>query len=256
MSPEATIKSQARGILKRNFVPAIMALLILLLPFYIIDGTTTAISCGIINTVQDKDLADTLTYSIGYPLEAIFYILMSPLINGYIRAFYKATYSNRIDLKDVIYYFSKHHYGSALHLNLNLILRMLIPIILFYSPVIIFDVLTTMYIQDVSNTVLYTNAKFLFMTMSTFIVVLYSLRYFTVFTVSADNPQFSTKEVFAYNKKIMKNNTNSAAKLIISFIPWMLLCLLILPMLYVIPYITQSRCVSAKWLTQAALEEK
>ena len=53
----------------------------------------------------------------------------------------------------------------------------------------------------------------------------------------------------------MKNRTGSAAKLIFSFTPWILLCLLILPMLYVIPYMTQSLCVSAKWMTKAALEE-
>ena len=84
---------------------------------------------------------------------------------------------------------------------------------------------------------------------------MYSLRYFTVFTVSADNPDFSPKQVFQYNKYIMKNRTGSAAKLIFSFTPWILLCLLILPMLYVIPYMTQSLCVSAKWMTKAALEE-
>ena len=52
----------------------------------------------------------------------------------------------------------------------------------------------------------------------------------------------------------MKQRTGDVAKLIFSFTPWMLLGLLVLPLLYVIPYITQSLCVSAKWLTKSALE--
>ena len=46
-----------------------------------------------------------LVYSIGYPVEVIMAFLFSPIINGYIRAFYKAAYTESIDMKDVFFYF-------------------------------------------------------------------------------------------------------------------------------------------------------
>ena len=254
MTAEAIIKSQARSLLKHNFVKAIVALLILILPFYIIDGTTTAISCALIESISDEGLYSILVYSIGYPVEFIMFFLLSPVINGYVRAFYKAAYSDTIDLRDVFYHFERGRYGSALSLNIRIILRMLLPALILYSPLIIFDIIVANSGSDFAGTVLYNNCRFLFAVLSTVTTTLYSLRYFTVFTVSADNPQFTPEQVFAYNKYIMQNRTGSAAKLIFSFTPWMLLCLLILPMLYVIPYMTQSMCVSAKWMTKASLE--
>ena len=256
MTAEAIIKSQARQILKNNFVPSIIALLILLLPFVIIDGATTVFSCVIIKTVADESLAEFLIYCIGDSFEIIAGILLSPLINGYVRAHYRAAYTKEIDLKDVFYYAAgSGHYFDALSINIRLIIRMLLPILLLFSPVFIFDVIAMLSSKEFTDTLLYYDVHFFLCLLSTTTTILYSLRYYTVLTVSADNPQFSAKQVFRYNKKIMKDNTNSAAKLLLSFIPWFLLCFLALPMLYVIPYLTQSLCVSAKWLTKTALEE-
>ena len=254
MTAEAIVKSQARNILKTNFVKAIVAMLIVLLPFYLIDGATTVLSCTILNFVSDQNISSVMVYAIGYPIALAAGYLLSPLMNGYIRAYYRAAYTNQIELRDVFYYFSAQHYGSALQLNIRCVLRMIIPVILLYSPLIAFEILSTQIGSGFHGTTLYNDVYFVLAVLSTITTTLYSIRYFTVYTVSADNPQFTPKQVFAYNKYIMKNHTGSVAKLIFSFTPWMLLGLLVLPLLYVIPYMTQSLCVSAKWLTKAALE--
>ncbi|MBQ3284141.1 MAG: DUF975 family protein [Ruminococcus sp.] len=255
MSAEAIIKQQARSILKSNFPKALIALAIVLLPYAVIDGTTTAISFTVMELVSDDSLAEILVYSIGYPVEIVMAFLYSPVINGYIRAYYRAAYNNTIELKDVFFCFSRGQYGKTLRLNLNLVLRMLLPGILFYAPLIIYEIVAVN-IPDNGfyDSVLYHDFYFILSVLSTVGIVLYSLRYFTVFTVSADNPQFTPKQIFAYNKYIMQDKTTNAAKLIFSFTPWLLLCLLVLPMLYVIPYMTQSLCVSRKWMTKASLE--
>lgn len=255
MAAEAIVKSQARGILKHNFVRAIIALAIICVPYYIIDGTTTVISCLVPQFVSDETLCMIIVYSIGYPVEVIMGFLFSPILNGYIRAFYKAAYSETIDLKDVFFYFRSGHYGNALSLNIRVVIRMIIPVLIFYAPLIAYEIIASNLAKDFYGTVFYTDFYFILAVLSTVSTTLYSLRYFTVFTVSADNPEFTPKQVFQYNQYIMKHRTGSAAKLVFSFTPWMLLCLLILPMLYVIPYMTMSLCVSAKWMTMAALEE-
>ena len=255
MSAEAIIKTQARGILKHNFVKAVLALLIVLIPYSIMDGTTTVISCLIPQFISDETTSMFLVYSIGYPVEIMMLFLFSPIINGYIRAHYKAAYTENIDLKDVFYHFSSGRYFSALSLNIRFILRMFLPALILFAPLIAFVIISSVYAPEFSKTLLYNDFCFILTVLSAITTTLYSLRYFTVFTVSADNPDFTPKEVFQYNKMIMKQRTGDAAKLLFSFTPWILLCLLILPMLYVIPYMTQSLCISAKWMTKAALEE-
>lgn len=255
LSAEAIIKAQARKILKNNFTGAVIALLILLVPYYIIDGTTTALSCAMMMWIPDRALAETILYISGYSFEFIAGFLFSPLINGYVRAYYRTAKNGSMDMKDVFYYFGSGHYIDALSLNIRLFIRMLLPIVILFSPLIIFDIFTVNYTEDFIGTILYNDFRFLLSVLSTTTTILYSLRYYTVFTLSSDHPEFSPKEVFQTSKQIMKHHTGSAAKLIFSFIPWLLLCLTVLPMLYVIPYLTMSKCVSAKWMTEAAMEE-
>lgn len=255
MNAEAIVKSQARGILKKNYVKAIIALAIVCVTYYINDGSTTVISCLVPQFVKDEQLCTTIIYSVGYPVEFIMGFLFSPIFNGFVRAFYKAAYTETIDLKDVFYYFSSGRYGNALGLNIRVIIRMLLPVLILFSPLIAYEVLVSVFSPEFRDNFLYADFHFILALLSSITTTLYALRYFTVFTVSADNPQFTPKQVFQYNRYIMKNRTVSAAKLVFSFTPWLLLCLLVLPMLYVIPYMTMSLCVSAKWMTKAALEE-
>lgn len=253
MSAEAIIRGQARETLKKNYPAAITALLVVLLPYYIIDGATTVISCIGIKAIADENLATALIYTIGITVMVIGYFLYSPVINGYVRAHYNAAYSGTVELSDVFYYFEKGRYRAALALNIRLFLRMLLPTLLFFLPHILFQIIAQN-VDSLYGTVPYNIMTFILASLSTLITMLYAARYLTVMTVSADNDAFSPKQVFDYTKYIMQHKRGSVAKLILSFIPWMLLCLTVLPMLYVIPYMTQSLCISAKWLTKSAFE--
>lgn len=253
MSAEAIIKSQARKTLSNNWVPAIAALLIALLPLYMIDGTTTVTSGLIVSLIKDESLAGILVYSIGIPVELIAGFLLSPVINGYVCAYYRCAQTQRMEIGDVFRYFEKGRYGAALRLNLSLFLRLLLPTLLLFLPYLIFLTLSVTVIDEsFLGTVVYNDISFVLAVLSTTATALYALRYFTVYAVSIDEEYASTKQVFERNREIMRGHTGSAAKLLLSFTPWLLLCLTILPMLYVIPYMTQSLCISAKWLKHAA----
>lgn len=255
MSAEKVIKKQARDALKHNYPKAIIAMVVALLPVYMIDGATTVISCSFIKLFADNDtMRDALIYGIGYSAEFILGFLFSPVINGFIRAFYRNGYTQDMDLKDLFHYFEGGRYMKTLGLNIRFILRMLIPVLLLYLPLIIYEIICSSVGGDFYGSIVYRDFFFLLSVLSAITTTLYSLKYFTVFTVCVENEDLSPQQVFNYSKYIMKNNTGSAAKLIFSFTPWLLLCLLILPMLYVIPYMTQSLCIAAKWMTKAAIE--
>ena len=255
LSTEAIVKQQARETLKHNYPRAIIALLITLIPLYMIDGTTTVISCAFMNLIPDSETAKLWIYAVGYPVEFIAGFLLSPVINGYIRAYYRCAYTKEMDLKDVFYYLEKGRYGETLNFNIRFILRMLIPTVLLYLPLIAFEIISSNIGGDFYGGLVYRDVYFLLAVLSTLAVTLYALKYFTVFTACVDREELNLSSAVEYSKYIMKNKTGSAAKLILSFTPWLLLCMLILPALYVIPYMTQSLCVAAKWMTQASFEE-
>ena len=247
MSAESIIKAQARNILKKNFVKAIVAMLIITLPLTMIDGATSIISLAVMNYITSDGTARILVYAVGYPVEFIMGFLLSPVINGYIRAFYRAAYTETIDL-------GAARYSSALSLNIRYFIRMLLPALVCYLPLIIYETIAVNINSTFHGSTVYHDFYFVIAVLSSLLITLWSIRYFTVFTVSADNPQFTPQQVFGYNKYIMQNHSGNVARLVFSFFPWMLLCLTILPMLYVIPYMTQSLCISAKWITKAAVE--
>lgn len=252
VSPEATVKSQARLTLKENWPAAITTLLIAAIPLCIIDCATTMSSCLVGMLIDNADLKLILVYAIGIPLEVILGIFLSPVINGYVRAYYIAAKTGKMDVSDAFYYFRSGAYASALALNLSLFIRLIIPALLFFSPQIAFQVLyATIWKDAFSSTILYNDVFFILTVLSSAAFTLYALRYFTVYAVSIDTEPSSNKEIFQTNRRIMKGRTISGARLLISFIPWLLLCLLVLPMLYVIPYLTQSLCISAKWIKEA-----
>ena len=85
--------------------------------------------------------------------------------------------------------------------------------------------------------------------MSSILLIIYSLKYFLVLTMFCGDDSIEARDLFRMSKEIMRDQKGSATKLFFSFTPWMLLCLLIIPALYVVPYMTQSLCIGAKWMT-------
>ena len=261
MSPQKTVRAQARALLKGGWGRAVCAFVIALLPVYIITGMIYIVAMIVYEGVgiDAESVPAYVDMLIIYPIVIIFGALFSPMFNGYVRLFYRSASGQGIDMSDLYYYFSAHRYQRTVQLNLSFALRMLLPALLFFMPVIIYEIIS-MSIDNgavkFTDTVLYLDFQFLLNVLSVILVALYSLRYFTVFTLYVENESFDNSELFAMSKSIMKSYSGAAAKLIFSYTPWMLLCLTVLPILYVAPYMTQGLCVGARWMTQAACAER
>ena len=253
VSPHKIIRYQARQALKGNYAAAVCGFIIGLLPLYIIDGASTAVICAL-SLIFGKGISDAAVMLTVYPIIVVAGVLLSPFFNGYVRMYYRSAFSGRMDMSDIYYYFSGGLYTRALRLNLSYILRMLLPTALFFAPVFIYTAVCNSMDNGFTKSVLYGDFYFILTVLSLILTTLYSLRYFTVFTVFIENETLGNKEIFDLSKYIMKGHGAAASGLIFSYTPWMLLCLLILPALYVVPYMTQGLCIGAKWMTQAAYE--
>lgn len=249
MSPSAIIRSQARKTLKGNYVAAVSAFVILLLPLYIVMGLDAIIEAFLLQGIDGTILFNVLAIVTITPLTVVTVVLLSPLFNGYIRLFYQAALTQKFQMSELFYYFESGRYVRTLHLNLALFVRLMLPALLFFLPVFIYHILCFSFMQSFTETVLYKDFAFILTILSAVLLILYSLKYFLVLTLYCVNGQTGNKDLFNASKTIMKEQRHAAAQLIFSFTPWFLLCLLILPALYVVPYFTQSLCIGAKWMT-------
>ena len=255
LSPQAIVRAQARKALQHNYAKAITAMAAALLPIFMIDTAIKILLSLFYLFRADTDTMTVLNIAVIDPVIVVLGVLLSPMINGYIRVYYRNALSGKMDLQDLYYYFDRERYSQTLQLNLSYLLRMVLPAILFYLPLIIYESVSYQLEIDFYGSMLYNDCYFLLAVMSTVILTLYSLKYFTVFTLHIENEERSIGELFRTSKSIMREQSPDAAKLIFSYTPWMLLCLTILPIFYVVPYMTQGLCIGAKWMTRVGNEE-
>lgn len=249
LSPSAIVRSQARKTLKGNYVAAVASFFILLLPIYLIEGLSSVLDTILRQFTNDAAILGGLIVVVITPISILLFVLLSPLFNGFVHVFYEAAYTRRMRMSNLFYYFAKGRYQRTLHLNLAIAIRVILPALLIYLPVFIYYIFCFTYLENFVGTVLYKDFAFLLTVMSTILLILYTLKYFLVFTLYCADDTVSPHQIISTSKSIMANQKASATKLIFSFTPWMLLCLLILPALYVVPYMTQSLCIGAKWMT-------
>ena len=156
--------------------------------------------------------------------------------------------NNAFDIRDMFYYFQTGNYGKALSVNIRFFLRMLLPALIAFSPVIAYDIICTVNEYDFPLMSLF---AFILSLLSVLITVLWSFRYFLVYIYAIDFEYLSAGELFKCSKQMMRGKTGMTAKLFFSFAPWLLLSLTILPILYTAPYLTQAMCISAKWIARS-----
>ncbi len=75
-----------------------------------------------------------------------------------------------------------------------------------------------------------------------------SLGYSQVFYILNDQPELEAMEALRASKELMDGHKLEYFMLQLSFLPWMLLCVFILPMFYVVPYISATNAAYYDYL--------
>lgn len=256
MSPEKIIKTEAKDRLKNNWVLACVSVFLILILAMFIDCLFSVFvfaSQHVNNIISDLDI-EYITYIkygvefLAYLIPSIIIILLSPFLNGIMRIYVILSNSKICEAKQLLYYFKKGKYSRALGYNLQFFFRMLIPTILFFIPVITYSLLCYLLFFNFTNTTAFTLILVLLIILSSILTLIWAVRHFASFYYLVDDEEMKVSECFRESIKTVENKHNSIIKLFLTFIPQILLCLLVLPMLYVIPYMAESCCVSAKYL--------
>ena len=258
MTPESIIKQQSKKILSNGLWACTISAFLLVSTCVIICASCfelvnflfeQVVSENNIKAFSELSLSNILFLVIGNVLCIIISLLFSVIINGYIRFFYKAAKGQQPKISEVFHYFmSGKEFFFALNMNLRIILYNLGWALLFFLPTIaviaVYLIFEGVVVQAQALVVINTIASLLLLS-------IVNAKYFLAEPLHVENGELSARQCLSKSKEIMKNNASKIIKLTFSFTPQLLLCLLLLPMLYVLPLLTTAQCVSSKWILES-----
>lgn len=185
------------------------------------------------------------------------FILLSPLHAGTACWYYQLVSTGAEDISSVFRFFSS---GRLLlrswMLYLQLIVRSLFWTVLFMAPggvVLYFSVGLYASRGDSIDTVMGIFGiviGILLLLTAALLLSVFLLRYFLAPYILADDQKLSARKCIVLSKRYMKGRKGQLWVFHLSFFPWMLLSLLILPLLYVLPYISCASALYAKYLIE------
>lgn len=246
MSAEKIIRTQAREKLKvGGWTKALIGLAVLAMVYLIIESLA-APKYVIIETFALENTALFITEVACNSFITLSVFLLSPVVLGYIKML--CTDNDDYDTNDIFYFFSSFkRYAKALAFVFSFVFRMIIPTILCFLIVIAYllikHFLFPQFSQDTVIIVIFAITAVIW-------TLRYATRYFLSFYLLCKDENKPIPSCFSDSKEVMTEHTSDVVKLSNTFLGWLLLCITVLPLLYVLPYYLQSMCISAKWLSQ------
>lgn len=253
MNTEKIIKKQSLNLLSKDnwgntiagfFIICIPAILILLLNELFYEILRLAVS------VDTSSIFFQSISSVVSMVTVIALLFSTPIITGYLRMCYLICKNEKYHLNDIFYYFKKEKYSKALSLNLNIIVRILGYFIIFNIPNLIFSG----FFAITSSVALYAVSIF-FTVFGIIATIIASIKYTVIPCVYFEDESISNNDIIKLGIKFVEDKKSDCRKILFSFIPLILLCFFIVPLIFVVPYITVAFMNNGKWITSIYLQK-
>lgn len=246
MSVEATLKQQARQILaKDNWIKSIMGFLCVLsvwgITFLVVDGSTYLITDDILS--KPVNLAIMVAIAL---VGVIGFVLLSPIYTGYIKFISECKAQKTGDVKSIIYYFSKERYFKTILLNISLMIRYALLIMLCVAPTVAFLVL--MKTMPDYETGFKIGALWAGIIGGLALIILSRFYVMVQYLYVSDFSYRKEKELVKASRYMVKKNLGKIMSLYISFIPYLVLCFFMIPLVFVYPYFKQTAILSYSYI--------
>lgn len=239
MSSEKIVRLQGREKLKKNGLAKAIIGFGMLAVFYLI--VESVAYCEVVFLELMGNDAQFLVSVICRSVTTLFALLLTPSILGYLKMMYSE--KDEYEMSDVVYYFTcSKRYTKAITFIFSYVMRIALPALLFFLPVIAYIVYIDYKKATISPYILGA-----LIVVSAILLLFYSIKYFLSVKLFCDDDSKNYGYYFSTSKMIMRNHRWDVVKLTLSFSLWFLLCITILPMIYVIPYFVQTMCISGKW---------
>lgn len=225
-----TIKSKARTALKDKWVVAIIAPLIVLFSFFIIQN-----AMWLLSMVLD-DIAALILILANI-------VILGPLSLGVIRFFWRLYGGLDEAVGTVFYYFSAFaRYRKALRLFLKLTVKYILLTIIFNLPAFCVSVISNVRLYDMFKMPIpmwsqnLTSLSDFLYTLGAVLTLFALIRFYLAPILLIANEELEVDEAIHMSSVISKNTFSDLFYLILSMLHWILLSLLFIPLVFTLPY--------------------
>ncbi len=270
MTAEKKIKIQAKKALTGNWPGAVGATLLFLSIIFFItipaDVAFISIEAFLESLVKHfepiKIICDNfnIAYSLLMPVIALFsLIIVSPVFTGILRYFYLLAKHSDPDFAEIFRYCGKKYF-RVFSLNFSFLVRCFLRIFIPLLPYMIIsttmDILTYSKESLAFSDTMWYAISYALLFLGIIVAVRLCTGHFLSFYTLFEDESMSNSEIFVFSKNSMKTFGNSLLRLTVSMSPWIILCITVIPVIFVLPYILTSASVSAKWIIALKFNNK
>lgn len=227
----SAIKIEARNILKNNYSTAFVTTVTVLAVWYIFNYL-----CSILEIFTTVVLADIL-------LVILCVVLFAPLLLGYLRHLWRMSSGVTDNPIAIFYYFSYTKlYFKSLRLIISLFLRIGLCYLIFLIPYFVLQVITGTWIYETLDitvplwTLSFSNIITVLHYVATVATVFSCFKYYLAPMIFVADDKIDTAEAVHLSTVIAKKTMLDFIFLCFSFLGWIALSLLTLPLIYTLPY--------------------
>lgn len=245
MSTEKVIKKQSLNLLsKGNWGNTVVGFLIACIPFILIVLSLGFIS-AILNIFNFDENSKTyiLVDNLMFYASIFVFFEISPIIAGYMRMCYNISKGNDYSLRDLFYYFSNNRHNKCVRLFIAVMIRLILCMIICLIPTACFTVLA--YTINLGS--LLVVARILAFA-GLVVTAIYGLKFTISFAIYFEDEELECREIIKLTNLFVGDKINTLRKIIFSFLPHILLCFFVVPLIYVVPYVTMALMTNGKWV--------
>lgn len=257
MSIEKTIRTQAKSILSKNNWPAavgvtltlgVAAMTVLYLADMLVIGIDYLLKIFDI-TIFDK--SPVLSLLILFTLTFAGLILLLPLLMGSIRFMYLMSKTSEADYSEMFHYCQNKRYLHCLKTYLGLLIKSLWQAAISFVPAIVtYLYATALSAQENNLSILAYFISYILIIIGILLFNALTAKYFLAVYYYIENDNLSTYDICRLSEQYMKKLGRTTVKLNFTLLPLTLACILIVPAMFVLPYIMTVKATSAKWIVE------
>ena len=270
MSPEKKISIQGKKALSGNMTSAVggfffisLAIMLLVYGIYLIFTLGNFALLKLESTLPfAKEIRNSFTYA-SYALVPIAVcfglVLLSPLFLGLIRFYYLLAKGKSPNFSEVFRYVGKG-YSHALYLCVTVILRCFLRILLPLIPAFVSLIslyFVTLELESLAfYHVIWYGISYVLIFAGFLGATALCQKYFLCCFIFFEDENLEIDEILNRSKEYIAPFRGTTLKLMLPLRPCILSCILIIPAVFVIPYVLTCLSISAKWLLKLKFESK
>lgn len=170
-------------------------------------------------------------------------LIVFPLFFGVLRWFWMITGEEKASLDGIFYYFSSGKlFFRALSVAFGVLWRVTVGAVICFIPLVIANLVSSPWIYSVFGYAMPIWMSGMYSMHSTIkffcicLFILWSLRYSLFYAVALFSPGISVRAVFRRSIDMTRGNLLRFLGFVFSFIGWYFISILVLPIVFVIPY--------------------